>query len=75
MVRLDCDAHGWMEGWVYVADSPYHAVSAEDGSFTITDVPPGDYTLVAWQEHTGPVETSVTVAAGEAVDVPIELKE
>jgi hypothetical protein len=74
MVRVECDAHGWMLAWVYVADSPYYAVTAEDGAFTITDIPPGDYNLVAWQEFTGPVETNVTVAAGQTSEVAIEIK-
>ena len=74
MVRVECDAHGWMLAWVYVADSPYYAVTAEDGMFTIADIPPGDYSLVAWQEFTGAIEMPVTVKAGETADVTIELK-
>ncbi len=73
-VRIECDAHGWMLGWVYVVDNPYYAVTGEDGSFEITDVPPGKYTLIANQEHTGPVEITLEVKAGEVVEVPIELK-
>lgn len=73
-VRVECDAHGWMLGWVYVVDNPYYAVTGDDGSFTIGDVPPGDYTLVATHEFTGPMEIPVTVKAGEAATVPIELK-
>ncbi len=34
-VRIDCDAHGWMEGWIYVVDNPYYAVTGADGKFTI----------------------------------------
>jgi Carboxypeptidase regulatory-like domain len=75
VVRVDCDAHGWMEGWVVVADSPYYAQTGADGSFTISDVPPGTYTMVVWQEHTGEVEMPVTVKAKETVNVAtIELK-
>ena len=48
-VCIDCDAHGWMEGWIYVVDNPYYAVTGADGKFTITDVPPGNYKLVAVQ--------------------------
>jgi len=74
MVQVKCDVHGWMLGWVYVADNPYYAVTGKDGSFTIPDVPPGSYTLVAWQEYTGPKEVPVTVAAKQPVQVSIELK-
>jgi hypothetical protein len=74
VMRIECDAHGWMLGWAYVADNPYYAITSKDGTFTITDVPPGNYTLVAWQEFTGPVETQVTVKPKEATAVTVELK-
>ncbi len=73
-VRVDCDAHGWMLGWVYVADSPYYTLTSENGSFSIADIPPGDYTLIATQEYTGDTETSVSIKAGEATEITIELK-
>jgi len=74
MTRIECDTHGWMLAWVYAADNPYYAVTAKDGTFSIADVPPGSYTLVAWQESTGEMEVPVTVKAKEAVQLPIELK-
>jgi plastocyanin len=72
-VRVDCDAHGWMEGWVYVVDNPYYAMTDADGHFSITDVPPGNYNLVAIQSFTGPVQQSVTVEAGKPTGLTIEL--
>jgi polysaccharide lyase family 4-like protein len=74
LVRVECDAHGWMLGWVYVADNPYYAVTAKDGTFTIKDVPPGSYTLVGWQEYAGEVEIPVVVKAKEVMPVTVELK-
>jgi hypothetical protein len=74
LVRVECDAHGWMLGWVYVADNPYYAVTAKDGAFTIKDVPPGSYALVAWQEYSGETEIAVTVKAKEVVPVTVQLK-
>lgn len=75
VVRFDCDVHGWMRGWVYVADNPYYALTDEDGTFSIGEVPPGEYTLIIWQEHSGEMEKQVTVKAGEAVDIgKIEIK-
>lgn len=73
-VRVDCDAHGWMEGWIYVVDNPYYAITGDDGKFSITDVPPGTYNLVAMQSYTGPVQQSVTVASGKPTTLTIELK-
>jgi hypothetical protein len=73
-MRIECDAHGWMLGWVVVAENPYYALTAKDGTFTISDVPPGSYTLVGWQEYTGAVEMPVTLKAREAATVTVELK-
>jgi Carboxypeptidase regulatory-like domain len=73
-VRVECDAHGWMLGWIYVADNPYYAVTGADGKFTIGDVAPGSYTLVMVQEYTGTTEMPVTVAAGKPTELTIELK-
>jgi len=74
MVRIECDTHGWMLAWIYAAEHPYHAVTKEDGTFTISDVPPGSYTLVAWQEYTGETEVPVVVQPKQTVQAPIDLK-
>ena len=68
----ECDAHGWMLGWVYALDNPYFA----DGRGRVVRdhrVPPGDYTLIANQAYTGQSEVDVTVVAGETAEVPVEL--
>ncbi len=74
MVRVECDAHGWMLAHVFVADSPYYALTGKDGSFSITDIPPGQYTLVATQSYTGDTETAVTVTGGASQVLTIALK-
>ena len=74
LVRVECDEHGHMHATVYVADHPYHAVTGADGAFSIKDVPPGNYTLVVYQRHTGPIETPVAVKAKETTDVKVDLK-
>jgi plastocyanin len=51
LVKLQCDAgHTWMNGWIYVFDHPYFAVTDDAGSFTIKDLPPGEHTLELWHE-------------------------
>jgi hypothetical protein len=74
MVRVECDAHGWMLAHIYVADSPYYALTGQDGAFRITDIPPGDYTLVVSQYYVGDTESTVTVKASETVKQVIELQ-
>lgn len=61
MIPVRCDVHGWMESYIGVTDHPYHAVSGEDGGFTIDDLPPGDYVLEAWHERYGTQTTNVTI--------------
>ena len=45
IVRVECDAHGWMLSWIYAAENPYYAVTAEDGTFSITGRTAGEPTL------------------------------
>jgi hypothetical protein len=49
-VNLRCNVHVWMNGEMMVARHPYYAVTDQNGSFELTDVPPGDYEIVAWHE-------------------------
>ncbi len=74
LVRVECDAHGWMLAHIYVADSPYYALTKADGSFSITDIPPGTYTVIAAQHFTSDTETQVTIKGGESTKIAVELK-
>ena len=73
LIKVKCDAHEWMHAWIWELDHPYFATTRDDGHFTIKDVPPGTYTLVAWHEAAGEKRTSVTVSAGNTATVDIEL--
>jgi plastocyanin len=67
MIPIQCDVHGWMEAYIGVQDHPYFAVTSEDGSFEIGNLPPGDYTVEAWHEEYGTQTMQVTVPeSGEA---------
>ncbi len=65
MISVKCNIHPWMHGWHAVVKGPY-AVTGEDGNYTIKNVPPGSYTVTAWQEEYGTQTQKVTVAAGQA---------
>lgn len=54
---IKCDVHPWMKSYVQVFDHPYFAVTGLDGKFTINNIPPGEYEVVAWQEKFGSKRT------------------
>jgi plastocyanin len=64
LIKLKCDVHGWMNGAIAVEENPYFAVTGADGSYSLTDVPPGTYTVHVWHETLGDQDQKVTVAAG-----------
>jgi hypothetical protein len=63
-----------MHAWIWEFAHPYFATTGEDGRFVIKDVPPGTYTLVAWQEAAGEKSQPVTVAAGKTVTADVQLE-
>lgn len=63
-IRLRCDVHAWMSGWIVSSASPYYAVTDDSGNFSISDVPAGTYTLKYWHETLGEQTMEVTVAGG-----------
>lgn len=69
MVPFKCDVHRWMRAWVGVLDHPFFAVTGADGSFSLTGLPPGTYTIEAWHEKLGRQTQTVTIGASEAKDV------
>lgn len=72
-VKLTCDAHGWMNGWLIVQDHPYYAVTDANGAFKIADVPPGDYELKFWHETLGETTQKVSVKAKAEAKVTAEM--
>jgi plastocyanin len=72
MVPVRCDIHPWMVAYVGVLSHPYYAVSGEDGTFALPNLPPGRYTLEAWHEKLGTRTREVKVEPGEAVTVDFD---
>jgi len=64
--RIKCDVHPWMSTFLGVFSHPYFAVTGPDGSFEITGLPAGTYTIEAWHELLGTRRSGVTVLDGLA---------
>ena len=67
IVRVFCEIHSHMSAYILVFSHHYFAVTDDEGRYRIDDVPPGTYTVMAWNEATATESKRVTVAdAGEA---------
>lgn len=73
-MKVECDAHDFMHGFVFVAKTPYFAKVAEDGSFKIDNVPPGKYTIKVWHGTLKGAKAKVEVAAGGTATVNFNIK-
>lgn len=69
MVRLKCDVHSWMATYVGVVANPFFAVTGKDGSFDLSELPAGTYTIEAWHEKYGTQTREVTVADGDSQEI------
>ena len=74
VLKLECDQHNHMQNWFYRVRNPYYGFSAEDGTFSIGQVPPGTYTLVGWHPILGEQEQEVIVEANGTIEVSFEFK-
>lgn len=74
-LRFKCDVHPWMFAYACVVDHPYFALTGEDGTFKISGVPAGKYTVEVSHRKAGTVtqEVEITDAGGKA-DFALEAK-
>jgi plastocyanin len=70
MIPVVCDVHPWMKAWIGVIAHPFFTVTGEDGSFHLTGLPPGDYTLAVWHEVLGAKELQVTLTPQQQLQLP-----
>jgi len=69
-----CNVHPWMRSYLFVFNNPYYAVTSTTGTFELKNVPPGTYTIEAWQEKYGTQDQTVTVGPKESKSVSFEFK-
>jgi plastocyanin len=68
-IRIGCDIHPWMRGYLGITAHPFAKVTAADGSVLLEGVPPGEYTLAAWHETLGAKTQKVTLTPKGSVEV------
>ncbi|PYN21558.1 MAG: hypothetical protein DMD99_19505 [Candidatus Rokuibacteriota bacterium] len=73
IIRVTCDLHSWMRGWVVVAPHSFYALTNTEGQFSLRGVPAGRYTLRAWQERLGTISQDIVVGDPEPTTVTLEM--
>jgi plastocyanin len=71
VVKVYCDIHSNMEGFVLVLPNPWFARAADDGSFELPVVTAGTYRVKAWHPDLGERTLSVTVGEDETREVEV----
>jgi plastocyanin len=72
-VPVYCEIHRKMKSNLLVLQNPFFTVVKPGGTFKLTGVPPGTYTLATWHDHWEPIQTKVTVTPGKTTKVDLTM--
>jgi plastocyanin len=73
-VIIKCNVHPWMRAFAFVFSHPYFVVTTERGTFDLENLPPGTYTIEAWQEKYGVQDQTVTIGPKESKAITFTFK-
>jgi len=73
IIKLTCDSHAWMQGWIVVHDHPYFTISDKKGFFSLSDIPPGSYEVRFWHEVLGEKRQAVIISPKATAKVDVEI--
>jgi len=75
LVRVYCNVHPRMVAYIQVMGNRYYAQPGADGSFTMANVPPGQYRLHVWHERIpAEVVTDITAGSGDALQITLDAR-
>jgi plastocyanin len=73
VIKVTCDVHSWMLGWIAVVPGAAGVTNAS-GVAKLEGVPAGKHKVEVWHETLGKQEQEVEVKAGQVTKVSIEMK-
>jgi Carboxypeptidase regulatory-like domain len=73
-IPVKCNIHPWMHSSFAVLKNSHYSVSGGDGGFTLANLPPGKYTVMAWHEAYGDQTQEVTISGSETKTINFVFK-
>jgi hypothetical protein len=73
-IPVVCNIHPWMRAFLFVFASPYFDITPKSGDFELKNIPPGTYTIEAWQERFGTQDVSITIGPKESKPISFTFK-
>jgi hypothetical protein len=68
-IPIACNIHPWMRAFLFVFASPYFDITTKSGEFALKNLPPGTYTIEAWQERFGVRDQTVAIGPKETKSI------
>ena len=65
-IPIACNIHPWMRAYLFVFAHPYFDITPKTGEFALKNLPPGTYTIEAWQEKVGAQDQIITIGPKES---------
>lgn len=72
VVKLYCEIHRHMRGVILVLDTPYFTRTETNGTYTLRDLPAGNYLLKAWIDEKHVHQKPVSLSAGQRLRVDFD---
>ncbi|MBL8755606.1 MAG: hypothetical protein JNK15_20080 [Planctomycetes bacterium] len=75
LCKVHCNIHADMAASVLVLPTPWHAVTAADGTWSLPDLPAGTFTLRVWHPLADEQKHRLEVVADRATAVDLQVQE
>lgn len=72
MIIVKCDIHGWMQAFIRVDSHPFHAVTDNNGRFSIPGIPAGNYNVEIWHERLGRLQKTIHIKSTKTERIEVE---
>ncbi|MFI5305075.1 MAG: carboxypeptidase regulatory-like domain-containing protein [Nitrospiria bacterium] len=72
-IQVKCEIHPFMSATMVIFDHPYFAVTNQNGDYTISDIPAGNYKVKIWHEGVPVIEKEVTIHPAMKTNLSVEL--